>query len=529
MSTKPSFLRLRGQKLIYAVTLTCSFGFLLFGYDLGFMGGLSTSNEFLDVFGHPNSALLGFLVSAYEVGAMFGAAFQFMLGDRLGRRHNNMWGAGVVMIGAILQASSFTRAQFIVGRLVGGFGLGTMTTVIPVWLAECSFPRSRGRMMAMQLSNLIVGLILANWLDYGMEQYPSTVSWRFPCAFQIIFCLITMAAMPFLPESPRYLITKGRMEEAAYAMAALRDGYPDSPHVANELKEIQYAIKVEQDEAGSWSDIFKDNGVSGFQRVFVAFMANFFQQLSGVNVMSSLGPYVFERSVGLNQREALLVSGGLQVWYFLSSLLPWFLVDRCGRRTLFMVGSSGMFLCWLLSAIFEGIGGGGSGSFGRSNLGYGTAVMLYLFQTFFTIGWQSNMWIYPSEMLPLRLRLRGASLAVVSQWLWTFLVVEITPTMITNIGYKSYIVFAVINFLTVPYVYFFFPETSGMPLEAMDLLFADRDGKRPSIFRVVRESHQKKYREQVLQQLHANAGREEVNGIIEAKPGDEHVELPAEP
>jgi hypothetical protein len=130
------------------------------------------------------------------------------------------------------------------------------------------------------------------------------------------------------------------------------------------------------------------------------------------------------------------------------------------------------------------------------------------------------MWIYPPELLPLKLRSRGNAIAVVSQWLWTFLVVEITPPMITNIGYKSYIVFAVFNFVTVPIVYFTYPvsvlktasafrqlcgwfqgmrtdnvgqETCGLPLEAVDLLFADRDGKRPSIFRVARESRNKEY------------------------------------
>jgi len=162
----PTYCKLKGQKLVYAVTFCCSIGFLLFGYDLGFMGGLTTSPEFLGTFGNPNASLLGFLVSAYEVGALFGAVFVFLLGDRLGRKPINIAGAVIVAIGAAIQTSSFGTAQFIVGRLIAGFGLGMMTTVIPIWLAECAMPKSRGRMMAMQLSNLIFGLILSNWLDY---------------------------------------------------------------------------------------------------------------------------------------------------------------------------------------------------------------------------------------------------------------------------------------------------------------------------------------------------------------------------
>jgi MFS family permease len=102
-------------------------------------------------------------VSSYEVGATFGAVFIFTLGDRFGRKPNNIAGAIVVIIGAVIQSSSFGIAQFLVGRLIAGFGLGIMTTIIPVWLTECAMPKSRGRMMAMQLSNLIMGIIIANW------------------------------------------------------------------------------------------------------------------------------------------------------------------------------------------------------------------------------------------------------------------------------------------------------------------------------------------------------------------------------
>jgi sugar porter (SP) family MFS transporter len=514
----PTYLGLKGQPLVYAVTFCCSIGFLLFGYDLGFMGGLTTSPEFLGVFGNPNSSLLGFLVAAYEVGAMCGAIYEFTIGDRFGRKPNNIAGAIIVAIGAILQTSSFGLAQFLVGRLVAGFGLGMMTTVIPIWLSECTTPKSRGRMMAMQLSNLIMGLIVSNWLDYGMAFHSGSVQWRVPCAFQVVFCVVVCVFMPWLPESPRWLAAADKTAYARRSLAALRGMSEDAPDVVEELQQIEYAIAIEAEQAGSWSDCFTDGGISGFTRVAIGFSANFFQQLSGVNVMSSLGPYVFQTSIGMTRYDALLVAGGLQVFYFLSSLIPWYVIDRVGRRKLFMIGSAGMGTCMLLSAIFVGVG--------TTGLGYAAAVVLYIFQTFFTLGWQSNMWIYPSELLPLKLRLRGGSLAVVSQWLFTFVVVEITPPMITNIGFKSYIVFAVINFVTLPIVYLFYPETSGLPLEAVDLLFADRDGQRPSIFRVVQDSKNKEFMSDIRQQLadraHLRAENEDI--ISEAKRVTERAE-----
>ncbi|KAK3637098.1 hypothetical protein LTR56_013830 [Elasticomyces elasticus] len=517
MTSSPTFLRLKGQTLVYAVVLCSSFGFLLFGYDLGFMGGLTTSPEFLGQFGNPNASLLGFLVSSYEVGAMIGAIAVFLSGDRFGRKPINIAGAAIVAIGAAIQTSSFGVGQFLAGRLIAGFGLGMMTTVIPIWLAECAMPKNRGRMMAMQLSNLIMGLIIANWVDYGMSFYAGSIQWRLPCALQIAFCLIVCCFMPWLPESPRYLANVGKIGEATVNLAALRGDHPDTESVTLEMKEIQCAIAVEAEESGSWSDVFKDGGVSGFTRVAIAFSANFFQQLSGVNVMSSLGPYIFQVSIGMSRYDALLVSGGLQVFYFLSSLIPWIVVDKAGRRRLFIIGSLGMGTCMTLSAIFVGIG--------TKGLGYAAAVVL----TFFTLGWQSNMWIYPSELLPLKLRLRGGAIAVVSQWLWTFLVVEITPPMITNIGYKSYIVFAIVNFVTVPFVYFLYPETSRLPLEAVDLLFADRSGgRRPNILEVVRDSTNKAFMADVHATLEERARYGAEATKLEKPNGAAEIESTAE-
>lgn len=145
MASTPTFLGLKGQPLVYAVTFTSSMGFLLFGYDLGFMGGLTTSDDFLAVFHYPGAALLAFLVASYEVGALFGALFQFLLGDKYGRKTNNLGGAVIVVVGAVLQTSTTGLAQFLVGRLIAGFGLGCMTTVIPIWLTECAAWTSRGR------------------------------------------------------------------------------------------------------------------------------------------------------------------------------------------------------------------------------------------------------------------------------------------------------------------------------------------------------------------------------------------------
>jgi MFS family permease len=148
-----------------------------------------------------------------------------------------------------------------------------------------------------------MGLIIANWLDYGMSFHAGSVQWRMPCAFQCVFCLVLFVFIPFLPESPRWLAAAGKMDRAKHALAALRGQHLDADEVVEELGQIKYAIAIETEEVSSWSDVFKDGGISGFTRVAIGFSANFFQQLSGVNVMSSLGPYVLTQS---HQRQRSL-------------------------------------------------------------------------------------------------------------------------------------------------------------------------------------------------------------------------------
>ena len=204
-------------------------------------------------------------------------------------------------------------------------------------------------MIGIQLSNLIMGLIVANWLDYGLAHSKTSFRWRFPCAFQIAICLTILVFLPFLPESPRCLASKRREQKALIALAALRGESVIHAEVVEELREIQQAKDAVYTAAANakWSDCFRDGSVSGWGRVAVAIVVNAGQQLTGSNVLSSFGPYVFKNSLGMSAHEAMLMSGGLQVWFVLSSLIPCFAVDRFKRRHLFIFGSAGMAICMI--------------------------------------------------------------------------------------------------------------------------------------------------------------------------------------
>ncbi|BFZ62834.1 hypothetical protein YB2330_003944 [Saitoella coloradoensis] len=469
------FLGLRGKKLVYAITFTCSLGFLLFGYDNGVFSGLTTAPLFLDQFDNPGASMLGFIIAVYELGCLLGALICAVYADHFGRIKVMVAGNIILIIGCVIQTASFGRPELIVGRVVTGVGMGFITSVVPIWQAECTLAHSRGRMIAVQLSMLIVGIVIAYWLDYGCSFATTSLQWRFPIIFQVVFAVAMIGLCCMLPESPRWLAARGRNEEALAILGALRDGSQDDVHVRAEYEEILASLALEMEESGSWKDVFSDNGIKGYQRTIIACAVQAMQEFTGTNIITYYAPYVMVHSVGLDNHQALLLSGGLQLFFLAMSFIPWAIIDKAGRRKLFMFGSTGMGACMLASGlcIYRG---------GRNN-GIGAVVALYLFQGFFTVGWMSNMWCYPSEILPLRLRQRGGALSVVWQWLITFLVVEITPPAISNIGWWTYIIFALLNFGSIGIVWYWFPETAGRSLESVDLLFVDAKNIREVVLR----------------------------------------------
>ena len=178
---------------------------------------------------------------------------------------------------------------------------------------------------------------------------------------------------------------------------------------------------------------------------------------------------LFQSSIGFDQHMSALMAGFLQTWFFVASFIPWFLIDRIGRRPLLLLMISVMAAVMAVQAsLIYQIQHKTSSA---HSSGIAAAAMLFLYQGAFTIGFQATVWVYPSEILPLRLRQRGSSISTAANWIWSYVVVQITPPAIANIGWRTYIIFAVLNATWVPIIYIFFPETKGLELEEIDSLF----------------------------------------------------------
>ncbi|KAF6239114.1 hypothetical protein HO173_002986 [Letharia columbiana] len=483
---KAPYFGLTGGWLTFWVSVACATDMTLFGYDQGVFGGVIVTPDFLDTLnlsGPEHTSLLGTVTALYDVGCFFGAVAAFSLGERLGRKKSVLLGTTVMSIGAILQISSFSVAQMIVGRIVAGLGNGLNTATAPVWQAETSKAAWRGKLVVIELILNIAGFSLSNWITYGFSYVNGPVAWRFPLAFQFIFIFILYGTVPWLPESPRWLIAHGQVEEAEHIIADLEATTVDDAYVVTESKEIQWAVQYERENGVSWWDLLRGksgNGTSTVRRLLLGAGAQAMQQLAGINVTSYYLPTVLIQSVGLSEKLARLLAACNSVSYLAFSMIGIPNVERWGRRKMMIYASIGQALSYMLITIllrYNEL----PGYSGSKQVASASVAFFFTYYICFGIGFQGVPWLYPTEINSLSMRTKGAALGTASNWAFNFMVVEITPIGIQSLHWKFYIIWTVFNASFVPIVYLFYPETADRTLEDVDRLF--RENQNIFVFR----------------------------------------------
>ncbi|RMZ88198.1 hypothetical protein DV736_g4588, partial [Chaetothyriales sp. CBS 134916] len=467
-------MKLRGNSLLAAVTALTALGFMQIGFDNGLMGGLVNQTAFNKTFKTPDSTMIALIVSIMEVGAFFGSIFTAIVGEQLGRKRSIAIGVFIMILGAILQATAYTRAHIIIARVVAGVGLGTVNSTVPVMQAEYAPKASRGLYVCMQLSVLNFGIFLVYWIDYGFSSHTSSYAWRVPVILQCVFLLPMLVLLWIVDETPRWLAAHDRQDEALEVLRRLKGDKMDEAKILELHADILHTVALEKAVGtGSWKDLLKNDKLQSQRRFLIACGIQAFQQLGGINAIIYYSGTLFQNSVGLSPHMSALMSGFLQTWFFVASFIPWALIDRVGRRPLLLSMISVMAAVMAVQAalIYQVQN---QTSIAHS-AGIAACAMLFIFEGAFTIGFQATVWVYPSEILPLRLRQRGSSVSTASNWICNYLIVQVTPPAIHNIGWKTYIIFAILNTLWVPIIYLFFPETKGLELEEVDRLFAGDD------------------------------------------------------
>ncbi|KAL4888868.1 general substrate transporter [Aspergillus ambiguus] len=455
----------RGRTLVLAVTACSCQAFLLLGYDQGVMSGIvGADNRFGRDFNYPDADLQGDIVALYDIGCIIGSILVFMIGERFGRRKMLMAGGGIMVIGSIILATSTTVAQLIVGRIVTGLGNGMNSSTAPVYQSECSPANVRGTLLTLQGTMTILGLCIAYWLDYGTSFTDLSLQWRFPLAFQAVFAIFLILQVIGLPETPRWLMQNDRHEEAREVVAAINDLPSDDAQVIQSLVDIESAIR--EDHQGGplkFKEFFAHGSLQNWRRMLIIIAIEIMQQFTGSNMINYYAPTVYQNAMNMSRNMSMILGGCTSLAYLVGSGIPLFLMDRFGRRVLLMVSAAGLCLCFVMTAILL--------SLQKLQAAYGATAFIFLFQIFYGLGMLPVPWFYPSEISTTRLRSKSAAIASAVNWLSVFVVVKITPIAIQNISWRVFIIFAALNFLWIPIVYFFFPETKGLELEDINLLF----------------------------------------------------------
>lgn len=245
------------------------------------------TDDFLDTLNiRDDTSLISTVTAIYDIGCLFGAIGAFVFGDILGRKKTILIGTTIMSIGAILQFSAYSVPHMIVGRIVAGIGNGMNTATAPPWQSETSQAAWRGKLIVIELIMNIAGFSLSNWVTFGFSFVPGGAAWRVPLALQFIFIIILYLTVPWLPESPRWLVMKGRFAEAEVILADLEDTETEDPYVQTQLSEIKFAANYEKEHAVRIRDLIRGKkgdqaGTCTVRRLLLGCGAQFMQQFSG--------------------------------------------------------------------------------------------------------------------------------------------------------------------------------------------------------------------------------------------------------
>lgn len=319
-------------------------------------------------------------------------------------------------------------------------------------------------MVCIEASTVAVGTVIAYWVDFGLSFTNSSVSWRLPVALQIVFAVFLMWGAWFLCESPRWLLSHGRLEEGLKVVAALNGTSIHDPRAIQQRDLILDSIIAAQQKKGSAKDLLRGGKKQNFRRMAVGASSQVFQQLGGCNAVIYYATILFENQIGLETQLSLILGGVLAIVYALFAVSSFQLVERFGRRPMFLVGTVGQAVAMFIT-------------FGcllpdRRGPSKGAAFGLYLFIAFFGATWLPLPWLYPAELNSQAVRTQANAVSTMCNWLFNFLVVQVLPTMTASIGAYTFLLFALANCIFFPIIWVFYPETAGRELAEIDVIFA---------------------------------------------------------
>ena len=421
------------------------------------------------------------IVSLYQAGAFFGSLFAYGTSYFLGRRKSLLLFITVFILGAgIMLAANGERGlgPILAGRVLAGLGVGGASNMVPIYISELAPPAVRGRLVGIYELGWQIGGLVGFWINYGVNTTlaPSHTQWLIPFAVQLIPAGLLLIGGLWIPESPRWLFSKGKHDQGMKVLCWMRKLEPTDMYIIEEVQFIEEDLERYRREvgAGFWKPFQALKQPKIQWRFFLGSMLFLWQNGSGINSINYYSPTVF-KSLGITGTNTSFFTTGLfgVVKTVLTVIWLLFLIDHVGRRRMLFIGAIGGSLCmWFIGGYLKVAGSSNHGTLTPG--GIAAIFFFYLWTAFYTPSWNGTPWVINSEMFDQNTRSLGQASAAASNWLYNFLISRFTPQMFLTMGYGVYFFFASLMILSVPFVYFLIPETKSIPLEAMDRLFQYR-------------------------------------------------------
>ena len=423
-------------------------GGLMFGFDIAIISG---AVPFIQPYFGWNELQLGWGVSSLLVGAIVGAFGSGVLSDMFGRKKVLIFVALFFAVSCTFTALASSSFIFISARLFGGLAVGAASVLSPMYVAEVAPPKNRGMLVAIYQLAIVLGILCSYTINYGLHNIEN--NWRWMFATGIVPSVLFFAGLFFIPESPRWLFKAGRREESLKVLT--RIGGESLAKV--EIVEIAESLKGSSSSV-SLGEFFKP---STRKVMIVGFLLAVFVQISGINTIVDYAPKIL-LAAGVEINNALLQTSLVGLINFIFTFVAILFIDKTGRRSLYLIGSTGMVITLIMLAI----------SFYLKMEGIFTLICILLFIAFFASCIGPVFWTLVSEIFPNRIRGKALAFASFTQWIFNFLVVLLFPHFLASVGgAKTFLFLALMSLFQLLFTYFYIPETKGKSLEEIEQLW----------------------------------------------------------
>ncbi|KAK8500576.1 hypothetical protein V6N12_037827 [Hibiscus sabdariffa] len=469
-------------KVIFACVVAASGG-LIFGYDLGISGGVTSMDPFLqkffpkvyrkeisvqpsdDQYCKFDNQILTLFTSSLYLAALLSSMTASRITRGLGRKVTMMFGGLLFAFGAIINGFAANLLMLIFGRVLLGFGIGFANQSVPIYLSEIAPFKYRGALNMMFQMSITIGILVANLLNYFTAKIEGGRGWRISLGGAVVPGLIFFLGCFFLSDSPNSLLERNKYEEAKDMLRRIRGIY----NVDEEFKDLAKASEAAKLVQSPWRDILSRKYRP---QLTFAILIPLFQQLTGMNVFVFYAPVLF-KSMGFGNNASLMSALITSIVNSCATLVSIATVDKYGRRTLFLLGGLQMFVCQAVMTISIASKFGSSGSPGQLPLWFSAIVVVAMcvYIAGFAYSWGPLGWLVPSEIFPLEIRSAAQSITVAVNMIFTFAIAQVFTAMLCNLKFGLFIFFAICVVGLSIFIYKLLPETKGVPIEEMALVW----------------------------------------------------------